>query len=101
MMFQRLMICGDKMAKDYISGNAGVILHDQGKMVGSVAPLHHDSLNIFDGDGHVRPLRDIETAVIDHALQVCGSRGRAARSLGIGRSSIYRKMGSGKPRAEG
>jgi hypothetical protein len=37
-------------------------------------------------------MAEIEAAAIDHALLVCGSRAAAAQALGIGRSTIYRKV---------
>lgn len=52
----------------------------------------------FSSDGHIRPLHDIERDVIRVALMLSGgSVGRAARKLGIGRSTLYRKIGSHGP----
>lgn len=46
------------------------------------------------GDVEVKKLRHIEEDAIRHALNACGgSMSRAARSLGIGRSTLYRKVG--------
>jgi DNA-binding NtrC family response regulator len=52
------------------------------------------SVTLFDGDGHLRPLDDIEADII--RLAIGHYRGRmteVARRLGIGRSTLYRKLG--------
>ncbi len=54
--------------------------------------LIDDSLPLVRSDGHLLTLAEIEAAAIDHALLVCGSRAAAAQALGIGRSTIYRKV---------
>lgn len=47
----------------------------------------------FDAAGSVMKLRTIEAEAIRYALQHCGgSMTKAARSLGIGRSTLYRKV---------
>ncbi|MFS0773314.1 sigma-54-dependent transcriptional regulator [Sphingomonas sp. 1P08PE] len=51
-------------------------------------------VNLFRADGHMRPLEDIEADVI--RLAIGHYRGRmteVARRLGIGRSTLYRKLG--------
>ena len=51
-------------------------------------------VNIFDEDGHIRQLSDIEADLI--RLAIGHYRGRmteVARRLGIGRSTLYRKLG--------
>ncbi len=51
-------------------------------------------VNLFRSDGHMRPLEDIEADVI--RLAIGHYRGRmteVARRLGIGRSTLYRKLG--------
>jgi DNA-binding NtrC family response regulator len=46
----------------------------------------------FDDAGHIRPFADIEAAVLHAALErYGGSMSEAARRLGIGRSTLYRK----------
>lgn len=54
--------------------------------------LIDDSLPLVRSDGHLLTMAEIEAAAIDHALLVCGSRAAAAQALGIGRSTIYRKV---------
>jgi DNA-binding NtrC family response regulator len=52
-----------------------------------------ERIAVFDQDGDVRPLAEIEAAMIKLALE--RYRGRmtlVARKLGIGRSTLYRKL---------
>ncbi len=52
------------------------------------------AITIFDDDGHIRPLDDIEADLI--RLAIGHYRGRmteVAKRLGIGRSTLYRKLG--------
>ena len=51
------------------------------------------AITLFEGNGHIRPLSDIEADVI--RLAIGHYRGRmteVARRLGIGRSTLYRKL---------
>jgi DNA-binding NtrC family response regulator len=51
-------------------------------------------VTLYTGDGHLRPLEDIEADII--RLAIGHYRGRmteVARRLGIGRSTLYRKLG--------
>lgn len=43
-------------------------------------------------DGHFRELRDIEDEVIRRAVAHYRSKNKAARQLGIGRSTLYRRL---------
>jgi len=59
-------------------------------------PVQHESAGVmlFTADGNLRPLEDIEADVI--RLAIGHYRGRmteVARRLGIGRSTLYRKLG--------
>lgn len=59
------------------------------------APLPPDrpGLRLFEEDGHIRPLIEIEADIISLALRVNGgSLGKAARDLGIGRTTLYRRL---------
>ncbi|MCL6678258.1 sigma-54 dependent transcriptional regulator [Sphingomonas sp. RG327] len=52
------------------------------------------AITVFDGDGHIRPLDEIEADLI--RLAIGHYRGRmteVAKRLGIGRSTLYRKLG--------
>jgi len=54
----------------------------------------HDSpVRITDERGHVRTLEEIERDLIQHAIEVyAGHMSEIARRLGIGRSTLYRKV---------
>ena len=54
----------------------------------------HDSpVRITDERGHVRTLEQIERDLIQHAIEVyAGHMSEIARRLGIGRSTLYRKV---------
>lgn len=50
-------------------------------------------LPFLDGDGHIRPLADIERDLIEMAIDLYkGQMSEVARRLGIGRSTLYRKV---------
>jgi len=52
------------------------------------------AITVFDADGHIRPLEEIEADLI--RLAIGHYRGRmteVAKRLGIGRSTLYRKLG--------
>jgi DNA-binding NtrC family response regulator len=56
-------------------------------------PPPGDRLAPFDGDGNVRPLAEIEAEMIRLALdRYRGRMSLVARKLGIGRSTLYRKL---------
>ncbi|WP_270374338.1 sigma-54-dependent transcriptional regulator [Marinicauda sp. Alg238-R41] len=51
------------------------------------------SVNIFDDGGHVRPLEMIERDLIAFAIETYSGRmAEVARRLGVGRSTLYRKV---------
>ncbi len=60
----------------------------------AIAALHQDSpVRILDEAGHLRKLEDIERDLIEHAIGVyAGHMSEVARRLGIGRSTLYRKV---------
>ena len=63
-----------------------------------------DAIPLVGPDGNLRTLAEIEAAAIDYALIACGNRRNAAAALGIGRSTLYRKMqalGLFEPRPRG
>ncbi|MFN3876745.1 MAG: sigma-54-dependent transcriptional regulator [Brevundimonas sp.] len=50
-------------------------------------------IRILDDRGHLRTLEDIERDLIQHAIEVyAGHMSEIARRLGIGRSTLYRKV---------
>lgn len=53
----------------------------------------HKALNLFDDEGHVRTLSEVEGEAIRVALErYKGRMTEVARRLGIGRSTLYRKV---------
>ena len=80
--FPQIASLGDRPAAS--TGGAGPL--QNGGMGGGI--------NLFRPDGNLRPLEDIEADVI--RLAISHYRGRmteVARRLGIGRSTLYRKLG--------
>ena len=56
-------------------------------------PLPDQPIRILDDRGHLRTLEDIERDLIQHAIEVyAGHMSEIARRLGIGRSTLYRKV---------
>ncbi len=57
------------------------------------AALVDQPIRILDERGHLRTLEDIERDLIQHAIEVyAGHMSEIARRLGIGRSTLYRKV---------
>ena len=57
------------------------------------APAQDSPVRILDGRGHLRTLEDIERDLIQLAIEVyAGHMSEVARRLGIGRSTLYRKV---------
>ena len=51
------------------------------------------SVSVLDEKGHVRPLEDVERDLIQLAIEIyAGHMTEVARRLGIGRSTLYRKV---------
>lgn len=60
---------------------------------GGAGHSEHAGVAILDHDGDVRTLDDIEADLIHLALSIYGGCvAQAARGLGIGRSTIYRRL---------
>ncbi len=56
-------------------------------------PAPDQPIRILDDGGHLRTLEDIERDLIQHAIEVyAGHMSEIARRLGIGRSTLYRKV---------
>jgi DNA-binding NtrC family response regulator len=56
-------------------------------------PLPDAPVRILDDRGHLRTLEEIERDLIQHAIEVyAGHMSEVARRLGIGRSTLYRKV---------
>ncbi|GAA0201595.1 DNA-binding NtrC family response regulator [Brevundimonas nasdae] len=58
-----------------------------------LAALPDQPIRILDDRGHLRTLEEIERDLIQHAIEVyAGHMSEIARRLGIGRSTLYRKV---------
>ena len=63
------------------------------RTVGSVANTMAGGITLFEQSGHMRTLNDIEADVIRLAIgHYRGRMSEVARRLGIGRSTLYRKL---------
>lgn len=59
----------------------------------AAAPVFRSSTMAFDEEGEIRPLEEIEAEIIRMALErYQGRMSLVARKLGIGRSTLYRKV---------
>jgi DNA-binding NtrC family response regulator len=64
-----------------------------GAVTNATAAAADGTLSLLDGEGEVRQLDDIETDAIRFALSHYGGQmSEVARRLGIGRSTLYRKL---------
>lgn len=76
--------------------SGGAISHDRAETPASEAidEAQPDSpVRIIDARGHLRTLEEIERDLIQHAIEVySGHMSEIARRLGIGRSTLYRKV---------
>lgn len=59
----------------------------------ALAESLRDEITSFDGEGHMRKLEDVEGDMIRQAIDhYSGQMSEVARRLGIGRSTLYRKV---------
>jgi DNA-binding NtrC family response regulator len=57
------------------------------------APAQEQPVRILDARGHLRTLEEVERDMIQLAIEVyAGHMSEVARRLGIGRSTLYRKV---------
>jgi len=71
------------------------VLSAQAQMLPSPSPVHLNAsgVTMFMPDGHLRALADIEADIIRLAIgHYRGRMSEVARRLGIGRSTLYRKL---------
>jgi DNA-binding NtrC family response regulator len=76
------------------SGRANDFAPNISKSRHAEAIAGNGAVTMFTDDGHLRPLEEIEADII--RLAIGHYRGRmteVARRLGIGRSTLYRKLG--------
>ena len=59
----------------------------------SIGDRTWDMLPLVRSDGRRLTLSEVEASAIDHAMITCRSLSAAARELGIGRTTLYRKLG--------
>ena len=90
-------ISGVVMALPSLMGHAD--RHDSGRTEGTETSAAAEAsapeapVRIHDDRGHLRTLEEIEHDLIQHALEVySGHMSEIARRLGIGRSTLYRKL---------
>ncbi|MGA8819035.1 MAG: sigma-54 dependent transcriptional regulator [Xanthobacteraceae bacterium] len=66
---------------------------DHPPLLPSELPLVADALSLLDPAGEVRPLEEIEADLVRYAItHYRGQMSEVARRLGIGRSTLYRKL---------
>ena len=83
-------ISGVSAPLDAPASTAGRVIHD---LAAGLPPLPDQPIRILDERGHLRTLEDIERDLIQHAIEVyAGHMSEIARRLGIGRSTLYRKV---------
>ena len=83
-------ISGVSAPLDAPASEAGRVIHD---LAAGLPPLPDQPIRILDERGHLRTLEDIERDLIQHAIEVyAGHMSEIARRLGIGRSTLYRKV---------
>ena len=71
------------------------------RLLRPAANYSEDAIPVVRPDGTIRTLAEIEDAMIDFAVQSTGSRSLAANLLGIGRSTLYRRLPKKAPAAGG
>jgi DNA-binding NtrC family response regulator len=81
-------------ARDEHIKQTSVLLEAVSSHQKAIDDLDHDNpIKILDGKGHLRRLEDIERDLIEHAISIyAGHMSEVARRLGIGRSTLYRKV---------
>jgi DNA-binding NtrC family response regulator len=63
------------------------------RALGGGSAVPNGALSVFDGSGDLRPLADVEADMIRHAIdRYRGQMTEISRRLGIGRSTLYRKV---------
>lgn len=72
----------------------GDVSGDIGQAATSAALANAPSITLWRADGHLRPLEEVEADLIRLAIgHYRGKMTEVARRLGIGRSTLYRKLG--------
>jgi DNA-binding NtrC family response regulator len=94
-LFRAAVLCeGDALTpQDFPQIATQIVARQGGGRKAQVAQDEAAGITLFEADGHIRQLADIEADVI--RLAIGHYRGRmteVARRLGIGRSTLYRKL---------
>ncbi len=93
-LFRACVFCdGDALTADDFPQLSNLLGSDQPVTPGNKAVHGSPGVTLYTSDGNLRPLEDIEADVI--RLAIGHYRGRmteVARRLGIGRSTLYRKL---------
>ena len=80
-------LLGDEAAQDAANEGASVVTRP------AASGADAEVVAIFDREGHLRSLQDIEKDLIELAIETYeGKMSEVARRLGIGRSTLYRKL---------
>jgi DNA-binding NtrC family response regulator len=95
-VFRAVVLCdGDRLTvADFpqVAQLAGMPAPVRAAGVGG-AVAANGALSVFDGTGDLRPLADVEADMIRHAIdRYRGQMTEISRRLGIGRSTLYRKV---------
>jgi DNA-binding NtrC family response regulator len=76
-----------------MADDAPAFAHPQPVCASTLPPLPDMPVRVIDSNGHLRTLEEIERDLIQHAIEVyAGHMSEVARRLGIGRSTLYRKV---------
>ena len=80
-------LLGDEAAQDAASEGASVVTRP------AASGAEPEAVEIFDREGHLRSLQEIEKDLIELAIETYeGKMSEVARRLGMGRSTLYRKL---------
>ncbi len=95
-LFRAAVFCdGDALTSDDFPQLAEIVSQSTAAVVsfGEVRRQNSSGVTLFTTDGNLRPLEDIEGDVIRLAIgHYRGRMSEVARRLGIGRSTLYRKL---------
>ncbi|MBI5939535.1 MAG: sigma-54-dependent Fis family transcriptional regulator, partial [Caulobacterales bacterium] len=85
-------ISGVKIAPQELTAAANAMPTPQ-ELIAEIGQSQDSPVRILDGRGHVRPLEEVERDLIQLAIEIyAGHMSEVARRLGIGRSTLYRKV---------
>jgi DNA-binding NtrC family response regulator len=99
-VFRAIVLCDGAWLQPHdfpaISGVAAPISLDPAPLRAALSvlpPLPEAPVRFLDDNGHLRTLEEVERDLIHHAIEVyAGHMSEVARRLGIGRSTLYRKV---------